>query len=151
VAVLSRLDETAGRLVFLSADGLPTWDVDFDEARPTGLSLSPDGSRAAVTLRDGSISLFALEYGQRLAGADPAQVLDDARRALAAGNPKAATDLLRARMDAVPSDARACETLLLVLGALRTQALGLAETALAVGDFAQADRHLSDLAVDLPF
>lgn len=150
IAALSRLDDTAGRLVFLSSDGLPTWDVDFDEARPTGLSLSLDGGRAAVTLRDGSISLFTLEYGQRLAGADPAQVLEDARRALAAGNPKAAADLLRARMDAVPSDARACEMLLLVLGALRTQVLGLAETAAAVGDFALADQHLSELAADLP-
>jgi hypothetical protein len=34
-AVLSRLDERAGRLIFLSPDGLPTWDIDFDEARPT--------------------------------------------------------------------------------------------------------------------
>ncbi len=151
VAVLVRLDDTAGRLVFLSRDGLPTWDVDFDEARPTGLSLSPDGSRAAVTLRDGSISLFALEYGQRLAGVDAVQVLADARSALAAGSPKTAADLLRARLDAVPSDARACETLRLVFGALRTQALGLAETAAAVGDFAEADRRLAELAADLPF
>jgi tetratricopeptide (TPR) repeat protein len=151
VAVLSRLDETAGRLVFLSQDGLPTWDVDFDEARPTGLSLSPDGSRAAVTLRDGSISLFALEYGQRLAGADAAQVLAEAQSALTGGSPRTATDLLRARLDAVPSDTLACEMLARALDALRAQTRSLAETAEAVGDFAQADRHLADLCAALPF
>jgi len=70
---------------------------------------------------------------------------------LSEGTPKPAADLLRARVDAVPSDDHACETLVLALAALRAQMVGLAETAAAVGDFALADRHLADLAADLPF
>jgi tetratricopeptide (TPR) repeat protein len=149
-AVLVRLDETSGRLVFLSPDGLPTWDVDFDEARPTGLSLSPSGERAAVTLRDGSIAVYALQYGERLASAGADEVLGEARAARDSGNLLGALDLLRARLDAVPSDVAACEALAETLQALRERALHAAATAEAVGDFARADAHLAELLAAAP-
>lgn len=150
-AALVRLDDSAGRLVFLSCDGLPTWDVDFDEARPTGLSLAADGSQAAVSLRDGALALYALEYGAREALIGGAQVLADAEAALAGNNPKAAVDLLLARLDAVPADTASAETLVRALATLRERQFGLAQNAEAVNDFAQADRHLSELVVVLPF
>ncbi len=149
-AVLVRLDTMAGRLVFLSADGLPTWDIDFEDARPTGLSLSPDGTRAAVTLRDGSISVYVLEYGERLAGAGAEQVLAEAESALAAGHSRQAVDLLRARLSAIPSDVAACEALAGALAAWRERAIHAAVNAEAVGDFAAADTHLGEILAVVP-
>lgn len=143
-AALVRLDDTAGRLIFLSADGLPTWEIDFDDMRPTGLSLSPDGSRAAVTQRDGSLSVFALEYGERLAAAGSDQVLAEADTAHRSGHTRQAIDILRARLSAVPSDVAACDALAAALQALRARALSAAANAEAVGDFAAAAAHLDE-------
>ena len=144
-AALTRLDQSAGRLYFLSGEGLPTWDIEFDEARPTGLSLSADGQHAAVSLRDGTLAVYRLEYGERLAGAATDQVLGEARAALDAGNARQAAELLRARLLAVPSDVSACEALSRALSELRRRAFHAAETAEAVQDFVGADTHLAEL------
>ncbi|MBC8102771.1 MAG: hypothetical protein H7Z41_09315, partial [Cytophagales bacterium] len=151
VAVLVRLDDTSGRLVFLSADGLPTWDIDFDEARPTGLSLSASGRFAGVTLRDGTLSVYEIYFGERVAAADAEQILSEARTAQDAGNFAAAVDLLRARLAAVPSDTRACEALGEALTGVRERGLAAATHAEAVGDFREADLRLAELAAHLPF
>lgn len=150
VATLLRLDDVSGRLVFLSGDGLPTWDIDFDESRPTGLSLSANGRYAAVSLRDGTLAVYELQYGERLAAADAEQVLSEARTAEDTGNFAAAADLLRARLAAVPSDTRACEALATALSGLREKCLAAAQTAEAVGDFREADGRLAEIAAALP-
>lgn len=150
IAVLIRQDEGTGRLVFLSTDGLPTWDLDFDESRPTGLSLSPDGRNAAVSLRDGTLAVYRLEYGERLHAAAAEQVLAEAQAARDGGSLRQAADLLRARLQAVPTDTLAGDALRDVLRLLRERSLAAAETAEAVGDFAAADAHLSEIITTAP-
>ncbi|HVK05923.1 MAG TPA: hypothetical protein VM490_20810, partial [Armatimonadaceae bacterium] len=152
VAVLVRFeDETSGRLIFLSGDGLPTWDIDYEEIRPTGLSVSANGQFTAVTLRDGSLCVYELQYGDRLAAADSDQVLAEARAARAGeGSLVGAIDLLASRLAAVPSDVRACEMLGEVLHELRDRSLSAAQTAEAVGDFAGADARLREAIDALP-
>ena len=150
VAVLLRLDETSGRLVFLSTDGLPTWDIDFDESRPTGVSLSANGRFAAVSLRDGTLSVYELHFGERVAAADSEQILSEARTAQDTGNFVAAVELLRSRLAVVPSDTRACDALALALSGLRERDLTSAGNAEAVGDFREADSRLAELAAMLP-
>ncbi len=150
VAVLLRLDETSGRLVFLSADGLPTWDIDFDESRPTGVSLSANGRFAAVSLRDGSLSVYELHFGERVAAADSEQMLSEARAAQETGNFVAAVELLRSRLVVVPSDTLVCDALTVALAGLRERDLASAGNAEAVGDFREADSRLAELAALLP-
>jgi tetratricopeptide (TPR) repeat protein len=150
VAVLLRLDETSGRLVFLSADGLPTWDIDFDESRPTGISFSANGRFAAVSLRDGTLSVYELHFGERVAAADAEQILSEARTAQDAGNLTAAVELLRSRLAAVPSDTRACKALSEVLSDLRERSIVAAGNAEAVGDFREADSRFAEISAMLP-
>lgn len=150
VAVLVRLDNSSGRLVFLSMDGLPTWDIDFEDARPTGLSLSASGRYAAVSLRDGSISLYELQYGERMASVNAEQVLAEARAAREHGNFHAAVDLLRARLAAVPSDTQSCQALSDTLAALRERSFTAAATSEAVGDWREADARLDELLTASP-
>lgn len=145
IAALTRLDDTSGRLVFFSGDGLPTWDIDFEDARPTGLSLSGDGRCAAVTLRDGTVAVYELEYGERLAAVDTEQVLMEARAARDGGNLHAALEVLRGRLNAVPSDALACEALCETLVDLRERSFAAAVNAEVVGDFATADARLAEI------
>jgi tetratricopeptide (TPR) repeat protein len=149
-AVLLRLDDMTGRLVLLSTDGLPTWDIDFEDSRPTGLSLSPDGRYCAVTLRDGTLAVYELHYGERLASASGDQVRSEARTAREAGNYSAALELLRGRLQAVPSDVETCEALAEALTALRERAVSAAGAAAAVGDWAEADARLGDLTAADP-
>jgi tetratricopeptide (TPR) repeat protein len=150
VAAIVRLDDHSGRLLLLSADGLPAWDVDYEEARPTGLSLSSNGRFAAVSLRDGTLAVYELQYGERLGAADPQQILNEAHTAQDMGNHVAAVELLRARLAAVPSDARACEALADALVAVRERGLAASEAAEAVGDFREADARLADVAAAWP-
>ena len=153
VAVLLALDHASGRLVFLSEDGLPLWDIDFEDVRPTGLSLSPSGRFAAVSLRDGSLVTYELTFGERMASLSEEAALAEARAARDRGNVSTAAEVLRARLDAVPSDIRSCVLLVEVLDELRQRALAAAQTAEAVGDFAGADAHLAqgqrELVTDL--
>jgi Tetratricopeptide repeat. len=146
VAVLAQFEDTGGgRLLFLSADGLPTWDIDFEETRPTGLSIAANGQYAAVTLRDGTLGVYELQYGDRIASAGSDQVLAEARAARAGeGSLRGAVDLLKNRLAAVPSDVPACEMLAEVLNDLRDRTLAAAQTAEAVGDFAGADHRLAE-------
>ncbi|MES2462819.1 MAG: hypothetical protein V4671_19730 [Armatimonadota bacterium] len=150
IAVLLRLDDTSGRLVFLSADGLPTWDIDFDEARPTGVSFSANGRFAAVTLRDGTLSVYELFFGERVAAVDSEQILSEARTAQDAGNFVAAVELLKSRLAAVPSDTHACEALAEALSRLRERNLAAAANAESVGDFREADSRFAEIAAMLP-
>ena len=150
IAVLLALDQSSGRLVFLSAEGLPLWDIDFEDSRPTGLSLSPLGRFAAVTLRDGSLITYELTFGERIASLSEEATLAEAQSALDSGNAVVALELLRARLEAVPSDVRACELLILVQEQLKQQALTGALNAETVGDFAEADSYLASAQRSLP-
>lgn len=154
VAVLVQLDAATGRVVFLSAEGHPTWDIDFDEARPVGLSLSPEGARAAVNLRDGSLVVYELQYGDRIAELSSEAAVVEARAARDSGNLIGAADLLRSRLEAVPSDCGAAALQEAVLDELRAAALAAAANAEAVGDWPGADERLCEalrrLPVDLP-
>ncbi len=152
VAVLSRLDDTSGRLVLLTGDsGVVAWDVDFEDARPTGLSLSANGAFAAVSLRDGSLAVYALHYGERMAGVDADAVLAEARNAHESGNYLYAAETLRARLHAVPSDAPAAELLTTILADLRNADFAAARNAEAVGDWAEADIRLAAAGQAVPF
>ncbi len=149
-AVLLKHNDGTGRLVFLSNDGMPTWDIDYDDARPTGLSLSDEGNCAAVSLRDGSISVYELLYGERLLTADSSQILGEARSAREKGNLHVAIDILRGRLSAVPSDTDACAALVETVQAMRERAFAAAETAEAVGDWKLADTRLGEIVAQNP-
>ena len=150
-AALLRLDDTSGRLVFFNETGLPTWDIDFDESRPTGLSLSANGRFVAVTLRDGSLSVYELHYGERLASLTAEQTLAEAHAARSGGNLRAALDILRGRLASVPSDTVACDALADTLTEMRERAFATADNALAVGDWREADTRLAELLAEVPF
>lgn len=145
VVVLAVLDEGSGRVAFLSADGLPTWEIDFEESRPTGVALSPNGRHAAVSLRDGTIAVYALDHGERSAGGGAESILAEARAARRDGDPRRAIELLRARLEAVPIDTAACEALADTLTLLRERGLRAADTAEALDDWAAADAHLGEI------
>ena len=149
IGVLLQADESSGRLLFLTGDGLPVWDVDFDEARPVSLTLSENGQFAAVTLRDGRISLFELYYGERLAGINTEQILLTAQQAMDSGSFAASADLLRARLVAVPSDTVSMNALRAVLERARNLFLSSAQMAAYVGDFRLAESKIAEiLALD---
>ena len=150
IAALIRTDESAGRLLFLNGDGLPVWDVDFDDARPTALSLSADGRFCAVTLRDGRISLFELEFGERWASVNTEQVLQEATQARDGGNFAGALDVLRARLVAVPSDVASADALAETLRISRDILFAQSQNAQAVQDFALADTRLADIIAQNP-
>jgi tetratricopeptide (TPR) repeat protein len=149
-AVILRTGEASGRLALFSAAGLPVWDLDFEEARPTGLSLSPNGAFAAVTLRDGTLNCFALEYGARLATTDGGTVLERVRTARETGDFAAAVALLRDRLRIAPGDLAACDALSEAIADLRSRNLAAASVAEAVQDFATADRRLDDILEAAP-
>jgi tetratricopeptide (TPR) repeat protein len=149
LAVLLALDHSSGRLVFLSEDGLPLWDIDFEDSRPTGISVSPSGRFVAVSLRDGTLVTYELTFGERMASLSEEASLAEARQFQDRGNVSAAAEVLRARLESVPSDTRACELLVKVLEELRQRALSAAQTAEAVADFSGADGHLIAAQQDL--
>jgi tetratricopeptide (TPR) repeat protein len=128
-----------------SEGGLPTWDIDFDEARPTGLSLSANGSHLAVSLRDGTVIEYELHYGERFAALDSAQVMQEAQAARESGNWQGAVMVLKERLTAVPTDSPVCVLLSETLSAFREFALAAATNAEAVGDFGEADARFADL------
>ena len=149
LAVLLALDHSSGRIVFLSEDGLPVWDIDFEDARPTGISVSPSGRFVAVSLRDGTLVTYELTFGERMASLSEEASLAEARQFQDRGNVSAAAEVLRARLESVPSDTRACALLGEVLEELRQRALSAAQTAEAVADFSGADGHLIAAQQDL--
>ncbi|MDX1931668.1 MAG: hypothetical protein SFU56_03600 [Capsulimonadales bacterium] len=145
IAVLLRTDDASGRLILFSEGGLPIWDIDFDEARPTGLSVSADGGHLAVSLRDGTAIVYELQYGERFAALDSAQVMQEAQSARESGNWHGAVLVLKERLSAVPTDTAVCGLLAETFGAFRSFALAAAANAEAVGDFAEADGRLADM------
>jgi len=149
-AVLLALDASSGRLVFLSPEGLPVWDIELEESRPTGLSLSPSGRFAAVTLRDGSLITYELTYGERMVSLSEEAALAETRAARDSGNIVAAVEVLRSRLESVPSDVRSCALLVELQEELKQHALTAAQNAELVGDFAEADSDLAGAQASLP-
>ena len=142
-AVLLRDSDSSGRLVFLSERGLPLWDVDFDTSRPTGVSVSADGRGAAVTLRDGTITVFELHYGEPSRHAGGARTREAADTLRMQGNWQAAAETLSAHLEIFPTDADACRTLAETLTAFRAQTLAAVEISQQLEDFAGADERLA--------
>ncbi|MBC8134947.1 MAG: WD40 repeat domain-containing protein, partial [Fibrella sp.] len=140
VAVLARTDTNAGRLILLSGEnGLPVWEIDYEDSRPTGLSVSANGEFVGVSLRDGTVCVYKLFYGDRLAAADGEAVLAEARAARSGdGSLLQAVALLQARLGSVPSDFRACDLLKETLTDAKEQALALSANAEEIGDFLSA-------------
>lgn len=144
-AVLLRDSDTSGRLIFLSGRGLPLWDMEFDTARPTGVSLSADGQSAAVTLRDGTITAYELHFGEaaKIGRGAQSRGLEDAEILRAQGNAKAAAEMLRAHLVDAPADAAACRALADALISFRAQSVAAAETSERIGDYSGADERLA--------
>lgn len=151
VVALLATDTTAGRLVFLSEDGLPVWDIDYDEARPTGLSLSPDGTQVAVTLRDGTLALYELQLSSRLSLLSNEIALSEARRTVESGNLGAALKLLRERLEDAPGDLECAELLRETLQTFTTCMLHEAQAAEAMGDWEAADTSLTLAQSEAPY
>ncbi len=150
VAAISRRDDVSGRLVFLDGDagGSPLWDIDFDESRPTGISLSPQGAFCAVSLRDGSLFLYQAEIDAEARvgiGADSvAPVLAEIETLRQRGDFLAALSTLRAHLNATPSDTDAGRLLGEILPESRAAFLARALEREATGDFTGADAALVD-------
>ncbi len=151
IAVLLATDVSSGRLIFLSDDGLPVWDFDFDEARPSGLSVSADGSHAAVTLKDGTLALYELHLSERLSTLSDAVALSEARHTIDSGNLIGAVRLLRGRLIEAPSDLGCAALLTETLTALTARLTIEAQSAEAVGDWCAADASFSQALDESPF
>ncbi len=153
VAVLVQTDTNEGRLVLLSGEnGLPVWEIDYEDSRPTGLSVSANGEFVGVSLRDGTLCVYKLFYGDRLAAADGDAVLAEARAARSGeGSLLQAVALLQSRLQSVPSDFRACDLLKETLAEAREQALALSANSEEIGDFLSADERIAEALVVLPF
>ncbi|MBC7809244.1 MAG: PQQ-binding-like beta-propeller repeat protein [Akkermansiaceae bacterium] len=152
VGLLAQTDTNAGRLVLVSGEnGLPVWEIDYEDSRPTGLSMSANGEFVGVSLRDGTICVYKLFYGDRLAAADGEAVLAEARAARSGdGSLLQAVALLQARLVSVPSDFRACDLLQETLRDAKEQALALSANAEEIGDFLSADERLAEIQTVLP-
>lgn len=152
VAALMQTDTTEGRLLLLSGEsGLPVWEVDYEEAKPTGVSVSPSGEYVGVSLSGGTIAVYRLSYGDRLAATDGDAVLAEARAAQAGeGSLFGAVALLQARLTSVPSDFRACDLLREMLTEAKEQALALSANAEEIGDYITAQERLLEALQVLP-
>ena len=152
VAVLMQTDTNEGRLLLLSGEsGLPVWEVDYEEAKPTGVSVSPSGEYVGVSLRDGTIATYRLFYGDRLAATDGDAVLAEARTAQTGeGSLFGAVALLQARLHSVPSDFHACDLLREMLAEAKEQALALSANAEEIGDYITAQERLMEALHILP-
>ena len=150
VAALSLRDDVSGRLVFLDGDagGAPLWDIDFDESRPTGVSLSPTGAFCAVSLRDGSLFLYQTEIDADARSPsgpnDAAPVLADVETLRQNGDYLAALSALRSHLTIAPSDADAGRLLGGILPESRAAYLAQALERESAGDFLGADAALAD-------
>ncbi|MGC4046892.1 MAG: hypothetical protein QM758_24115 [Armatimonas sp.] len=151
VVALLATDTTAGRLVFLSEDGLPVWDIDYDEARPTGLSLSPDGTQVAVTLRDGTLALYELQLSARLSLLSNEIALAEATRTVESGNLGAALRQLRERLADAPGDIECADLFAQTLTEFTTRMHHEAQAAEAVGDWSAADEALEHAQSEAPY
>ena len=151
VAVAVRRGENAGDLLFFSADGLPAWDIEFEDSRPTGLSLSANGAFASVTLRDASVCCYCLQHGTRPVLAQAVSPLEQAALADARGDYLDAVRLLTDRLAAVPEDVAACDARNAAIDALRSRDLAAAERAEAVGDYRAANALLDGIVAAAPF
>jgi tetratricopeptide (TPR) repeat protein len=165
IAVLVRTDENrnkegsqdrndanaSGRLVLLGADGTRLWDVDYEGARPVGLSLSASGQWASVALRDGSLFLYELVYGAKRAKQDTGDVLSEANAAKEAGNYAHAVKILQGRLQAVPADVQAYQLFDEIWDEWWGQTRTKAEQAQAIGDFSGAVHLLDEPAQSVPF
>jgi tetratricopeptide (TPR) repeat protein len=142
--------DAGGGLVFCTdAAGEPTWEHEVD-ARPTGISLSPNGRFLAVSLADGRLLGFSLRptlSGRAAVGSGKASA--EARCAWEAGERERACRLLRDALLASPDDVAACEQLVLWEAELVGEHLAEAEAHLAAGEVDGAlDRLAAASAVD---
>ncbi|MBI3911426.1 MAG: tetratricopeptide repeat protein [Armatimonadetes bacterium] len=81
-------DQVIGLLACFSADGTLVWEFDLP-GRPTGVALSPNGRFLAVSLADGNLLTFAVDFSAQGAPAAEGPV-EAAREAVAAGDLEAA-------------------------------------------------------------
>jgi tetratricopeptide (TPR) repeat protein len=150
-AALLRDSDTSGRLIFLSGQGLPVWDIEFDTARPTGIALSADGKSAAVTLRDGSIAAYALHPGEGQPQESGTSLRAQAEALRNQGNARATAELLALHLRDSPADADACRALQDALQVFQAQTVAAAELSERLQDFASADERLGAFLSIAPF
>lgn len=140
-----------GRLVFLSSEGMPGYDIDFDEALPTGLALSRDGARAAVSLKDGSVIGYELDLSARLGSLADEVACAEVRRTLDAGNLPVAVKLLEGRLSENPADQSSARLYVETVSTLTQRLCAQASAAEKLQDFHAADALLADALRVSPF
>jgi tetratricopeptide (TPR) repeat protein len=156
VAACLAQDAAGGMLLLVDASGDLLWEHGV-EARPTGLSLSPNGRFAAVSLADGRLMVFALgskldvgahgiPHADRPAHASSSELR--ARQAWEDGRREEACRLLRQALEANPSEAAACEALIRYEAELVGERLLQAETLAVAGDEAALDALRAAEAID---
>jgi hypothetical protein len=100
-------------LACLGPDGRLVWEYELD-ARPSGVSLSPNGRHLLVTTALGSAALFEVDFSaapRRLAGTGSPMEHDAARTAEEAGDLHGARQVLVAALAAAPHDVAAARRL----------------------------------------
>jgi len=99
-------DGALHRITCFGADGGPVWEHDLD-ARPTGVSLSPNGRFLLVSAANASVALFEVDLASAAAigtGRRRRMSLELARSASEAGDLAAARELLLSALVAEPHD-----------------------------------------------
>ncbi|GAB4464707.1 MAG: hypothetical protein OHK0029_34910 [Armatimonadaceae bacterium] len=149
VGAVTALSNSAGKLILFAENGAPLWEIDYDESCPTGVSVSANGRFVGVTLRDGTVALYELDFGDGIAARDTVQMLTSVDT-IEESDPAAAIEVLRRRVEAVATDTTSCARLVEALSHLRTLTLRRVGEAEQQNDFAAADQALEDALRLLP-
>jgi tetratricopeptide (TPR) repeat protein len=139
VVAVAAGDAAASALIMLDRHGMPAWEYDL-EARPTGVALSPDGSRLAVSTADGGLLLFEFPSTGSTPGEAPAHesALEAVTDQWVAGERSEARARLAELLQCAPGNVTACDLLSEWDEPLLTEALAEAGRLADDGDFAGA-------------
>lgn len=126
-------EDADGVLAVVDATGDLLWEHALD-ARPVGLSLSPDGSHLALSLSDGRLLLFSLGHASGVTLAGGAPLFAPARAAWESGDRDEARALARRALAADPADLDACDALIAWEAELVAEHVARAEALAVAGD-----------------
>jgi len=98
-------NETSHLVSCFGPDGSPVWEYEL-EARPTGVSLSPNGHYLLISCAQGGVFLFQVDFSQatRGTGRPRGRDVETARAAAAVGDFRHARELLLPALQAAPHD-----------------------------------------------
>ena len=141
---------TPEMVTFLSHEGLPLMQHPCPESPPTSIALSPSGAYIALLQQNGTLCLFLLTYGERLARQHTFFVTEKAQKEQASGNVLKAVETLKTRLHAIPTDMIAYHALQNLYQESKLAYLARVRVAQTVGDFRHANELIAEALAFLP-